>query len=306
MKKNFWAFGVASLMLAACGGEGEGGDTTDAPSSDSTAVDSTETASEGINPFPDFPAVGLTANEGDYCLTPSLKWQQDATDQGADQVTFIFYNAKMGATGAETSTVDFTFDGEQEIPNYMIIPIKSGQTAKKGDIILTWWQTGSGMQRAIVVDDTDPSAPIVNYLDLDWDNPAKTSDDIGIGQATYQIEAGTFHVLGAMWEPGTTVAVKDGDKYLSAQVVAVSGNKVLTVGWGGSMKMYDKSACTPVPVYPNVKAGDEIQAPWVGSFVDTKVQKVDTKMGRVWCDDPYSDDPMVIPFGEVATDLVIQ
>ena len=170
-------------------------------------------------------------------------------------------------------------------------------------IVLTWWQTGSGMQRAIVTDDTDPSAPVVCYLDLDWDNPATTDDGVGIGQATYQIEAGTFHVLTADWSPGTTVAVNADDKVKAATIVSVNGDDVLTIGFAGKMKMYDKSDCTPCPVRPNVSVGDEIQIPWVGSFTASTVEKVDAENGRVWCADPYSDDPMVIAFGDVATGL---
>jgi len=72
------------------------------------------------------------------------------------------------------------------------------------------------------------------------------------------------------------------------------------------MKIYDKNDCVALDIIPNVKVGDEIQAPWVGKFVNTKVVKVDKKFGRVWCDDPYSDDPMIVPFGNIATTLDIK
>ena len=96
----------------------------------------------------------------------------------------------MAKPGNEYSVIDFIFDDDTEIPNYMIIPIRPDESAKVGDIVLTWWQSGSGMKRAIVTNASDPKAPEVNYIDIDWNNPAKT-DDVGIGQKTEKIEPNT-------------------------------------------------------------------------------------------------------------------
>ena len=295
--------------LVSCGGEStentESENTTEEVAVDETAeVEEVEITQ--IDPFGDFPDVGFAGTEGAFVLTPSKGSQESATRDGADKTTFIFYKAKMAKPGVEYSTVDFTFDGEVEIPNYMIVPIKSNQTAKKGDILLTWWQSGSGMERAIVVDDSNPAEPVVNYLDIDWDNPATDNDGVGIGQATYQIEPNTFHALTKKWDVGTTVAVKDGSDYKAATIISISGDKILTIGFGGRMAIHNMADCTAIEVNPNVKVGDEVQTPWVGRFVNTKVVKVDKKMGRVWVDDPYSDDPMAIPFGDVTTGLNIQ
>lgn len=302
-KKNlFIAIASSGLLMACGGGEESTEDTSDKVKETTEEVDVERSA---IDPFPDFPMVNLNASNGDIVLSPSKNWQEDATNEGADKVTFIFYNQTVAEVGEGTSKVDFMTEKGVDIPNYMIIPIKAGQTAKKGDILLTWWQTGSGMQRAIVTDDSDPAKPVVNYLDLDWDNPATNADGIGIGQATYPLKEGTFHVLNSDWQPGTTVAAKADGKTVAATVVCVSGDQVLTIGFAGKMKIYPKSDCTPCPVKPDVKTGDEVQVPWVGSFTSTTVQKVDAENGRVWCDDPYSDDPMVVPFGDVLTGLTL-
>ncbi len=307
MKKKLLIIGMVSFVMASCGGGEESAESSETnETTDTTSTVDEEVVETGaIDPFKDFPKNAIQAEAGDIVLTPSLNWQEDATNEGPDDVTFIFYNATMAATGDTYSTVDFTFDGENEIPNYMIIPIKSGQTAKKGDILLTWWQSGSGMQRAIVVDDANPAEPVVNYIDIDWDNPATTSEGVGFGQVKEQIKPNSFHVLTSKWAPGTTVAANKDGKYVAATIVSVSGDKVLTVGFAGKMAVYSKSDCVAIEVNPNVKKGDEVQAPWVGSFVNTKVVKVDKEMGRVWCEDPYSDEPMVIPFGNVTSGLPI-
>ena len=200
MKKKIFIASVVMVSMVSCGGSEESTENIENENkTEEVAPDETEEIEEveitQIDPFTDFPDVGFAGGEGDYVLTPSKNWQEDATRDGGESTTFIFYDEKMGVPGPEYSTVDIRFDGEVEIPNYMIVPIKPNQSVKKGDIILTWWQTSSGMQRAIVVDDSNPKEPIVNYLDLDWDNPAKNNDGVGIGQATYQIEPNTFHAL---------------------------------------------------------------------------------------------------------------
>ncbi len=264
-----------------------------------------KTSNDKIDPFKDFPKEPITANVGDFVLTPSENWQQEATDNGAEKVTFIFYTQKIVEIGNEYSKIDFISKKGVEIPNYMIIPIKSGQTAKKGDILLTWWQSGSGMKRAIVTDASNPNEPVVNYIDIDWTNPAKNNAGVGIGQQSEKIKANTFHVLSSIWEPGTSVAAKDGTSYKLTTVVKVSGEKVLTIGFAGKMKVYSKSDCFPIVIKPELKEGDLVQIPWVGKFINSRVQKVDTKNGRVWCDDPYSKEPLVVPFGNVTSGLDI-
>lgn len=307
MKKIKFLFiaAVVATFFSCGGGTSE---TTEETEKDTTANETEAPVEDDgkVDPFKDFPDVGISANAGDYILTPSLTWQQDATTDGPESTTFIFYSAKMAEPGDAYSVVDFTFDDDTEIPNYMIIPIKSGQTASVGDIVLTWWQSGSGMERAIVTNASDPSAPEVNYIDISWTNPATNGEGVGIGQMTEQIDANTFHVLTSKMEPGTTVAAKDGSGYVHATVVSVSGNKVLTIGFAGVMKVYDKSDCTAIEIKPNVKAGDMVQAPWAGSYINTEVIKVDSKFGRVYCKDPYSEDPLIVPFGDVTTGLDIE
>ncbi len=308
MKKiNLLLSVIILAMIMSCGGETK---TTEKEKKESDktkteAEEATEADANVIDPFKKFPDVKLTANAGDYILTPSLDWQEAATKDGPESQVFIFYKANVKEVGDAYSVVDFTFDDDTEIPNYMIVPIKSGQTAKVGDIVLTWWQSGSGMKRAIVTDATNPAQPKVNYIDIDWDNPAK-KDDVPLGQIKEEIEENSFHVLKDEWEPGTTVAIKTGKDYTKGTVISISEDKVLAIVFGGIMEVYEKSQCTPLPVYPKVKVGDEVQAPSIGFFINTKVLKVDNEYGRIWCEDPYSDDePMIVPFGDVTTGLDI-
>ena len=91
MKKFYLIPGmIAALAMTACGGgeeESSEETTDDAPETEET-VDVERSA---IDPFPDYPMVSLNANNGDIIMTPSKNWQEDATAEGAENVTFHYH-----------------------------------------------------------------------------------------------------------------------------------------------------------------------------------------------------------------------
>jgi hypothetical protein len=207
----------------------------------------------------------------------------------------------MIAPGDVESEVEFLSPGKEKVSNAYIIPIPAGQTAHVGDIVLTWWQSGSGMNRAIVVEASDPSEPTVRYLDIDYDNPAKSRDGkTTIGQMDEKLKPNSFVKISNPWEPGTVVAVNDGASKKKARVIHVAGDKVLALGFAGTLQVFEKSAATPVPVKPTVKAGDKVKAPVYGSFQNVTVTKVDGRNGRVFVK-PETGDEKAIAFGDVLT-----
>jgi hypothetical protein len=263
-----------------------------------------------IEPFKDCEKKPTLAKAGEYILTPSYNWQKDATLKGTDKVNFIFYHAKMKAPGDQRSQVLFTFDGVKEIPNYMIIPVPSGQKAKKGDVLLTWWQSGSGMNRALVVNDDNPAEPVVRYLDIDYDNPAKNKGGVPIGRMEEKLKPDTFAVIKQKMSPGTAVAVQDpSGRYLFARIVSLSDTKALVLGFSGKMSLVDRSRCVAPDIIPDVKAGDTVQFPWAGIFKNGTVKKVDTSIGRVFIDFSLvkgKSEEKVISFGNVLKGLAVK
>jgi hypothetical protein len=251
-------------------------------------------------PFKDFPAVETTAKEGDVVLVPSYEWLQEATVKGGDKVTMIWYSQKMSKPDKEMSEVEFLMGEKHQVPNAYIVPIPAGQKAKKGDIVLTWWQSGSGMQRAIVVDDATPAEPVVRYLDLDYDNPAKAKDGkTGIGQMDEKLKPNSFVKINAPMEPGTSVAIQDGADLKHAIVIRVAGDKVYVKGFAGKPAVVDKSRCTPVPITSSAKEGEKVKAVWVGSFKEGTVTKVDPKIGRVFIKFDVDSKEKAVAFGDV-------
>jgi len=263
-----------------------------------------------IDPFKDCEKKPTLAKAGEYILTPSYNWQKDATQKGADKQTFIFYHAKMKNPGAQWSRVLFTFDGEKEIPNYMIVPLPAGQKARKGDVVLTWWQSGSGMNRAFVVDDGNPAEPVVRYLDIDYDNPAKNRDGVKIGQMEEKLKPDTFVVIKDRMSPGTAVAVQEpAGRYVFARVISATDTKVLVLGSVGKMSLVDRNKCVAADIIPNIKKGDVVQFPWNGIFKNGTVRKVDRKIGRVFIDFSLvkgKSEEKVIAFGNVLKGLAVK
>jgi hypothetical protein len=317
MKTGFPKLLLASLLLAAaaaaCGtkdaGEtGAGGPAGNANQPVTANAAATPAANEapksalkpGEIPFAGFPAVATTARADEVVLAPSYNWIQDAAAKGPDKVTFIWYDQKMVAPGEVESEVEFLSPGKAKIPNAYIIPIPAAQMAKAGDIVLTWWQSGSGMNRAIVVESADPTQPTVRYLDIDYDNPAKSRDGkTTIGQMDEKLKPNSFVRLTSPWEPGTTLAVNDGATRRPVKIIRVAGEKILALGFAGSLKVYDKANVTPVPIRPNVKAGDKVQAPKYGAFAEATVTRVDARNGRIFV--KFGTDPAekAIAFGDV-------
>ena len=241
--------------------------------------------------------MATTAKAGEFVLAPPRDWIDKGFEKGGDKQTFIYYSAEVVEPGEVESKLK-KIGKEEMIPNSMIIAIPKGEKAKKGDILLTWWQSGSGMKRAIVVGGSD-TEPVVRYLDVDLDNPS------GLGTKEDTLKPDSFHVLSKDWEAGTSVAIKAGSSYKHGILVSKADGKVLTVGFAGRMSVDNEADVTALPVAPSVKKGDKVWIPFVGSFREAEVQKVDAKIGRVFVKFEFAgkDKEQAIAFGNVATAL---
>ncbi|HEX8747331.1 MAG TPA: hypothetical protein VF717_09025 [Pyrinomonadaceae bacterium] len=312
MKKLSVIFALC-LLLTACSkpeaNTNTAGNTNTANANAANAAGKTATANptpsidpnyQATFPFKDFPLVETTAKAGEVVLVPSYLWLQQANVNGIDKTNMIWYSETMVTPGKEMSEVQFTNGDKKQVPNAYIVPIPAGQTARTGDLVLTWWQSGSGMMRAIVVDGANPSEPVVRYLDLDYDNPAKGRDgQTTIGQMDEKLKPNTFVKINNTFEPGTTVAVQDGARMKKFQVIREAGDKLFLRGFAGYVSVFDKSRCTPVPLKPAVKEGDSVKGDWAGTFQNGTVTKVDPKIGRVFIKFEVDGKERAVAFGDV-------
>ncbi|MBI5754554.1 hypothetical protein HZA40_05460 [Candidatus Peregrinibacteria bacterium] len=254
------SIGLLSVALVACNGKKETAPATPAPT-DAAALSAP--APDKL-PF-DYPSVKADVKVGDTVLAPSGESLANSL-KNTSSTSYIYYNGTVTEPGDKATKVKDATGSEALIPNALIIPLKSGESAKAGDIVLTWWQSGSGMERAMVID--GGATPKVNYLD-------------GLSPITTEaLKADSFTVLSSDWQVGTTVACKDGSSFDSVILVNVAGDKVLTNGWAGSMKVFAKSDCRPVPVKTSVKVGDTVYVAPYGGFEKATVSSVDAANGK--------------------------
>ena len=284
MKKVFMLSAIAILMfgLASCGGN----KTTDGEDSGDNAT--LEDYDKNTTNFPwNFPEgiknEGL--KEGQTVLSlHTFHYKFDEANKPYDE-TYIFYNGKLENLGDPVSTID----GEEGIQNSVIIPIPEGQTAKEGDIVLTWWQSGSGMQRAIVTVASDPTAPKVAYLDMDWKD-----DGTGFANkhADEQLKPNTFVVLNNNeWKPGAQVYIPDDNDTKFGTLICCNDEKVMILGFAGKIEVFYRQYCKLVPTVQDLNVGDEVMAVWVSSFKSGyKIKKIDKKNGRVWVENDFGEE----------------
>jgi len=238
----------------------------------------------------DFPSVEkVKASKGDFILCPPELWIKQGFEKGANSVSYIWYGAIMDQPGTNISKVLSLTNSGMYIPNSMIIPIRRGEKVRPGDIILTHWQSGSGMQRAIVVGG-DEREPVVRYLDLDYDNPA------GVGKKDDKCKVNTFHKIIKEFEPGTSIAVKEGSSYAHYRIICEESGKILALGFAGRIKTFNKKDCIPIPINYFPKKGDKVFAlNFMSSFTAGKVVDVDKKIGRIFVEIEWAGKKQISP-----------
>lgn len=251
----------------------------------------------GAIPF-DFPLVSTTAKANEYVLAPMLQWIEDGFTKGNDQMVLIFHSRKMLTPGKVESKLK-AIGKEVTMPNAMIIPVPAGEKVLKGEVILTWEQDrGSSMRTAIVTDASKPASPTIQYLDTPY----------RINAPEAQVKPNTFVALRKPWQAGTYVAVKDDFVYNYAQIIRVAGDKVLTIGFTGKVKVYPKSHCVPIPLKPQLKVGNKVHVVKISAFIEGVVKKVMPDIGRVWVETDFLGKPEVITvgYGKIIKDLKIR
>lgn len=274
-KTSFFAASLifCGIMAASCGGSTTSNEAEN--NGDSTAVEAAASEEE-YDAFPwDFPETQkIEANVGDWALS-CYTFYPSAVEEKKDltKETLIFYSTKIEEVGEKTTKL-----GGREVPNSLVIPIPAGQTAKKGDIVLTWWQSGSGLKRAIVTDASNPAEPKVCYLDMNW-----KEDGSGFAQKYQdQLKPNSFIVLkDGTWEPGAQIAVKS-QNYDAATIIALTDSKVLCLGFASKVVAYDRADCVLIPANEDINVGDEVYAVFVNGFRSNfTVQAVDKANGRI-------------------------
>ena len=301
---------AAALVAISCKSASTKNDNADVDNTTTNApIEKEKAASETNNEqpvdvlkiLPEMGELNTKAEANDFVLIPDYaELERYAKSDGSE---YIKYNkATMIKPGETSSLVKFTFAGEKEVPNHLILHLPNNEKVKKGDIVNTWWQSGSGMNRAIVIDDANPSEPVVNYIDIDWNNKVEKNGKT-IGQLEEQLQAKSFVKLTSDFQPGTTVAYKENGGYKKGIVVNEKNDRLLVLGFMGKPVIINKSDSRAIPIKPKLKVGQSVLAPRSYVYKDAVVEKIDEKYGRVHLKFKDKTETDVLPFGDVIAEL---
>ena len=281
MKKIFYfaALALSVIAFSSCTDKQANGNNS---GSDSTATEQEGEAKMGPMGTFTIPE-GSALKDADnisYILFPSS--YASAMEKGEDinGKTAIYYNRELAEAGETNSKLS---GNEVRYPNNLLIPIYKDAKAKKGDVVLTWWQSGSGMQRAIVIDASTATEPVAVYLDRYWkDDPDhKDNQELAKGE---KLKPNSFNVLkDGEWQAGAAVAYRDGGEWKKGTLMHVDGNKVLLSVFSSHLFATTKDRCKLIPFKEKIKKGDKVWATFVDGFRDGyTVKEINEKVGRVW------------------------
>ena len=201
--------------------------------------------------------------------------------EGVAKQSMMWYDTTIDQPGKEKSVIN-EYGDKIEVPNTLIIPLGKTPKAKKGDIVLTHHRYHD-MQRAIVIDASTPTEPVVCYLDESWPDkvdssqlPEKLKGD--------KLQPGSFNVLKeGTFESGAQVAYKKEGEWKNGIVLQVSGDKLLVTGFASRIDCVAKGDCTLIPFKEKLKEGDDVYVVSSTCYEpDFKVVKVDMEHGHVW------------------------
>ena len=272
---------IVGATLTSCDGSGKAHG-MERP--DNTTLDAGAYAVNRVDSFPwNFPKdFALNdVEEGQTVLSPAT-FYGSAIQRGDNLATTLLpvYNFTVEKVGRNTITIA-SMGKQVVVPQALTVPLPKGETAQNGDVVLTWWQSGEGLQHAIVVDDTKLQKPKVCYLDLDY-----KSDGRGFANchANEELHANSFKVLkNGEWTSGASVAIENNGQWKAAIILNVHANKLLLLDAESRIMVAEKSRCRLIPIKMNYDVGEHVFAKLGYTFeADCRITKVDKRVGRVW------------------------
>lgn len=216
-------------------------------------------------------------NIGKYVLSPSKEAYDSLLVKGYGDVIFVYYPRKF------VDTIDGyfllqEFNDTIKIPNSLVVPLPDTQMVVKGDVVLTWWQSGTGMQRALVLSSKETATPIVYYLDNQFyyyyanDDPLFWIDTL---------PAGTFLKITDDIMPGRSCSVAGEYVATSYTIINNLGTKVMALSWSGALNVFTTGACEIVPINVKFSEGDSVFTPYLGTYTHGTVKNVYEDIGKM-------------------------
>lgn len=229
-------------------------------------------------------------NIGEYVLSPSKASYDSLLKKGFGDVIFVYYPRKYLSNNDSTFFLE-EFGDTIEIPISLVVPLPDSQMVAKGDIVLTWWQNGTGMQRAVVLSKEPTITPVVYYLDNQYYFYYSDNDP------TFWIDtlkANSFLKIEDKIMPGRSCSVTG--EYISTfyTVINFLGNNIMALSWSGDLEIFQSGVCEIVPFNQNFEVGDSVFTPYLGTFSHGTVKSVFPDIGKMKVTIDFIDTVMVI------------
>jgi hypothetical protein len=185
----------------------------------------------------------------------------------------VFYGARLSGAGPERSNVAFAAGAVHSIPNALVIAVPAKASAAVGDIVLTDWGRGAGMQRAIVVGAEDPFSPKVRYLDLPFLHPS------GHAELEDTLPPASFRRVEKAGDVGSTAVCRQGAKRTRQLVIRPLDDGFVGYSFSRRVSVWHKQQCEWLDVRRQRLPGERVSVPVMGRYSPARLVKVDAPSG---------------------------
>ena len=211
---------------------------------------------------------------GNYVLAPSRQFLKKYKENKDSATALVLYPQILEKFGPEKSLVEY-YDTVLAVKNEFLIPLPDGQPAHKGDFVVTWWQSGTAMQRAYIVKAKDSLHPYARYIDFDW------FGEDGYDTLIERLNRNTFRVISKPLDPGSSIAVKKGSLYNFYKVINSFGDSIVALDWSGKLAFFKRDSVLPNAVHKQLDIGEQVWIPVFGIYTRGLVKNVDNGMADV-------------------------
>lgn len=215
-----------------------------------------------------------------YVLAPSKANYDSALVNGLSSSIFVFYPRKVIVNSKDSVTLKQIGD-TVTLPSSLVIPLSENAKATKGDIVLTWWQSGTGMQRAIALNKDTSTTPTVYYLDNQYSFYSKATD---INFWIDTLKPNSFIVLDDNLSSGKSIYVKKDYFSVFYTVINQTADSVLALSWAGLLEVFANNEFFEIDINQQFSIGDSVFTPYYGTYTKGVVKEIWPDIGKITVD----------------------
>ena len=239
------------------------------------------------------PNIKLGVKAGEIVLVPKKNFLDEFFQKKNN--FFWFYPRKVDSIGKYSLFV-WEIDSLIEIPKAFVVAFSEKSKAKQGDFVFTWWQNGTGLQRAYVLKVLDNKKIVIRYLDLDIFTLRNKSDIIDT------IKERSFSLINSKYSPGASVRFDTdvGEKFYI--ILNHQDSSLVCRSSLGKIKFFKINEIKPNYVAKKLYVNQEVKVPFYGIYIPGKI--IELKQGYAKVEAMIIDQKEIlsIPIIDIAID----